>query len=183
MDYLNENVAINLRKIRKGKKMSLDMLARETGLSKSMLGQIERGEANPTLGTLGKIISGLRISFMDLIGPPKEEIYIMRKNTLTPIKEEKNQFKNYSYFPFEEGRDFEIYSLEIQPGGRYICSSHGENTMEYIVVFSGRLKMEIEGTDYTLEPGDAIRLDSDKEHTYFGCGEETTRFYMLFTWK
>ena len=135
MDYLNENVAINLRKIRKAKQMSLDMLAVETGLSKSVLGQIERGEANPTLGTLGKLISGLRVSFTELVGPPRDEIYIMRRETLTPIKAEKNNYMSYAYFPYEEGRDFEIYSLEISPGGKYVCSSHGENTVEYIVVF------------------------------------------------
>ena len=53
MDYLNENISINLRKIRRRKQMSLDDVAVETGISKSMLGQIERGEANPTVGTLG----------------------------------------------------------------------------------------------------------------------------------
>jgi XRE family transcriptional regulator, regulator of sulfur utilization len=183
MDYLNENVAINLKKIRKGKKMSLDMLAAETGISKSMLGQIERGEANPTLGTLGKITSGLRVSFMELIGPPREEIYIMRKETLTPIKEEKDNFRNYAYFPFEEGRDFEIYCVELEPNGCYACGSHGENTIEYIVVFSGTLRLEIDGANYHLAPGDAIRLYSDKDHTYYGCAGERTQFYMLFTWE
>ncbi|SHH98148.1 transcriptional regulator, XRE family with cupin sensor [Sporobacter termitidis DSM 10068] len=183
MDYLNENVAINLRNIRKGKQMSLDALASETGLSKSMLGQIERGEANPTLATLGKITSGLRVSLMDLVGAPREEVYIIRKETLSPVKEEKGHYKNYAYFPYEEDRDFEIYSLELTPGGRYVCTSHGENTMEYIIVFSGELRIDIEGESYSLGPGDAIRLYSDKNHIYFNSGDAPTRFYMLFTWR
>lgn len=183
VDYLNENVAINLRKIRKGKKMSLDALALETGISKSMLGQIERGEANPTLGILGKITSGLRVGFIELVGSPREEVYIMRKDTLTPIKEEKSNYRNYAYFPFEEGRDFEIYCIEIEPGGRYNCSSHGENTIEYIVLFSGSLRIDIESVNHNLGPGDAIRLYSDKNHTYFNDGHERVQFYMLFTWE
>lgn len=183
MDYLNENVAINLKKIRKGKKMSLDLLAIETGISKSMLGQIERGEANPTLGTLGKITSGLRVGFMELVGPPREEVYIMRKNTLTPIKEEHNNFRNYAYFPFEEGRDFEIYCIEVEPNGCYTCCSHGENTLEYIVVSSGSLRIELEGKTHNLSAGDAIRLYSDKDHAYLNVGDTLAQFYMLFTWE
>jgi XRE family transcriptional regulator, regulator of sulfur utilization len=183
MDYLNENVAINLRKIRKGKKMSLDVLAMETGISKSMLGQIERGETNPTVATLGKIISGLRVGFMDLVGPPRDEAYIIRRETLSPIKESKGEFRNFSYFPFEEGRDFEIYSIEIEAGCRYTCSSHGENTIEYIVVYTGRLTLESGGDKYELAEGDAIRIDSDKDHSYLSSGGGRLGFYMVFTWK
>ena len=61
MDYLNKNISINLKTIRREKGMSMDEVAEQTGVSKSMLGQIERGEANPTIGTLGKIVSGLRV--------------------------------------------------------------------------------------------------------------------------
>ena len=43
--------------------MSLDQTAEQTGVSKSMLAQIERGTANPSLGVLGKVTSGLRIEF------------------------------------------------------------------------------------------------------------------------
>lgn len=183
MDYFNENVAINLRKIRKAKGMSLDTLAIETGLSKSMLGQIERGEANPTLGTLGKLTSGLRVTLMELVGPPRDDVYIMRRDTLTPIKEDSDNYKNFAYFPFEEDRDFEIYCIEILPGGRYECASHGENTMEYIVLYAGLLRICIDNTDHVLSPGDAIRLYSDKDHVYHNDGEELAKFYMLFTWK
>lgn len=183
MDYLNENVAINLKKIRKGKKLSLDMLAAETGISKSMLGQIERGEANPTLLTLGKITSGLRVGFMDLIGPPREDVFIMRRDTLTPIKEEEGNFKNYSYFPFEEDRDFEIYSIELEPGGRYDCTSHGENTVEYILVHTGCVVIDVGGEKHRLETGDAIRLFSDKAHSYASVGDGPAGFTMMFTWK
>ena len=61
MDYLSHNVAVNLKRIRQSKGMSLDQVSEQTGVSKSMLAQIEKGNANPSLGVLGKITSGLRI--------------------------------------------------------------------------------------------------------------------------
>ena len=63
MDYLSHNVAVNLKRMRQSKGMSLDQVAEQTGVSKSMLAQIEKGTANPSLGVLGKITSGLRIEF------------------------------------------------------------------------------------------------------------------------
>ena len=63
MDYLSHNVAVNLKQIRLSKGMSLGEVAEQTGVSKSMLAQIEKGTANPSLGVLGKITSGLRIEF------------------------------------------------------------------------------------------------------------------------
>ena len=53
--------------------MSLDVLSEQTGVSKSMLAQIEKGTANPSLGVLGKITSGLRIEFQELIDAPPME--------------------------------------------------------------------------------------------------------------
>ena len=57
MDYLSHNIAVNLKRIRTSKGMSLDVVAEQTGVSKSMLAQIERGTANPSIGFLGKIVS------------------------------------------------------------------------------------------------------------------------------
>jgi len=52
LENLNETVAKNLKSIREEKKLSLDKVAELTGVSKSMLGQIERGESNPTITTV-----------------------------------------------------------------------------------------------------------------------------------
>lgn len=71
MDYLSNNVAVNLKRFRKYRSMTLDQMAEQTGVSKSMLAQIERGGANPSIGVLGKIAAGLQIEFEDLIQTPK----------------------------------------------------------------------------------------------------------------
>ena len=66
MSRLEENIGSNLKRIRKAQKMSLDMLAKKTGVSKSMLGQIERGESSPTISTLGKIVEGIPVPLEEL---------------------------------------------------------------------------------------------------------------------
>ena len=58
---LNRAVAENIKRIRKSKKLSMERLAAEAGVSRSMLGQIERGEANPSVAILGKLAGALKV--------------------------------------------------------------------------------------------------------------------------
>ena len=182
MDYINKNVSINLKRIRKAKKMSLDVVAEQTGVSKSMLGQIERGESNPTIGILGKIVSGLRVSFNDLVSVPNEEVYLVRKEGLEPSKESTKEYLVYTVFPYEQDRDFEIYTIEIEPNGCYESGSHGEKTMEYINVYEGVLTLEINNEVYEIRKGDDIRINTDKDHVYKNKGKEKLVINVVFNW-
>lgn len=183
MDYLSKNISINLKKIRMGKKMSLDDVAEQTGVSKSMLGQIERGDSNPTISTIGKIVSGLRVTVDDLISAPTHETYLVSKEKLTPAKEITGQYAVYNYFPFDKNREFEIYGITIQPDGIYQSGSHGERTTEYLVVNSGVLTLKVGDDFYDVKAGDAIRFESDKEHHYINNGREVVNFNTFFVFK
>ena len=124
MDYLSNNVAVNLKRIRKSKSMSLDQVSEQTGVSKSMLAQIERGTANPSLGVLGKITSGLRIEFQELIQPPRVDCCLVTPAELVPTKEIAGQYRVWTCLPYEDTRLVEVYRIEVEPGGVYISGSH-----------------------------------------------------------
>lgn len=182
-DYLAHNVAVNLKRIRLARKMSLDELAEQTGVSKSMLGQIERGESNPTLGTMGKIVSGLRVEFDDLISEPMLEAYEVDHAKLVPSKEVIGQYTVYNYFPFEKKRNFEIYVIEIEPGGTYYSGSHGEKTSEYVIGIEGEIKLKVGGSEYIVSSQDALMFESDKEHKYVNAGDVKARIISVFAFQ
>ncbi len=166
MNHLDQNISKNLKRIRKGRNMSLDMLAEQTGVSKSMLGQIERGESNPTVTTIGKIVEGLRVPFEELIEIPKREVAIVEKKALTTFRNINDRYRVYVIWPFEKGCNFEVYSMEVLPGGVYEAGSHGEDTFEYVTVYSGTLQLEMDGKVYQIEAGNSVRFASDKKHRY-----------------
>ena len=99
MDYLSHNIAVNLKRIRTSKGMSLDVAAEQTGVSKSMLAQIERGEGNPTLSTLWKISNGMKVPFDALTVRPKSPYEIVRKSEIQPLLEDDGKVKNYPLLP------------------------------------------------------------------------------------
>lgn len=107
MDYLSHNVSENLKRIRQSKGMSLDQVAEQTGVSKSMLAQIEKGTANPSLGVLGKITSGLRIEFQKLIDPPRMDFCLVSPDAMIPTKELEGQYKVWTCFPYEDSQSVE----------------------------------------------------------------------------
>lgn len=183
MDYINRNIAINLRKFRIAKNLSLDETAEQTGVSKSMLAQIERGEANPSIGCLGKIISGLRIELTELIETPREGTYYIAREDMIPTKEVEGQYTIFTYFPYEKGRQFEIYGMDIYPGGNYYSGAHGENTIEYITVATGTLTLKVRGQGHIVNQGDAFSFDSDIEHWYCNKGIDMVRLTSIFCFK
>ncbi|MDK2904114.1 MAG: family transcriptional regulator, regulator of sulfur utilization [Eubacteriaceae bacterium] len=183
MDYLNQNIAINLKLIRKEKGMSMDQVAEQTGVSKSMLGQIERGEANPTVGTLGKIISGLRVDLHELIKTPGVGVYEVNRDKLIPTKEVPGQYTVYTYFPYDKNRLFEIYEMEIEQGAVYQSGGHGQGTAEYIVVHQGLLLLEVDDTSYEVKEGNAIYFGTSLAHRYINNGQGQLKFTSVFVFQ
>lgn len=180
MDYLSHNIAVNLKRIRTSKGMSLDVVAEQTGVSKSMLAQIEKGNANPTIGILGKIASGLRLEFNDLMkAPPMESCLVKVKDTI-PTKEIEGQYKVWTCFPYEDNRMVEIYRIDIEPGGIYVSGGHGEKTREYISILEGELIIELEDGRHSIAKDDVFRFESDQTHKYCNYTSQKTSFMSFF---
>lgn len=180
MDYLSHNIAVNLKRIRTSKGMSLDVAAEQTGVSKSMLAQIERGTANPSIGVLGKIVSGLRLDFNELIQTPPLDSYLVRTEETPPIKEVPGQYRVWNCFPIEDNHLVEIYRIDIEPGGIYASGSHGERTREYLAVMEGELTVELKDGEHIVTAADVFRFESDQFHRYINNGDQKVRFMTFF---
>ncbi len=183
MEYITQNVARNLKRIRKAREMSLDDVAKQTGISKSMLGQIERGVSIPTVETLGKIVSGLRVSFHSLISAAKNDVVLVKKEELQPsYSSEGQEYKAYEYFPYEEDRTFEIYLMNLEAHSEYTSDGHGDNTYEYLTVTSGTLTVQVDGKSYEVKEENSIRFPTAGKHSYINNSDRIAKFVVTFTW-
>ena len=180
MDYLTHNIAVNLRRSREIHGWSLEATAEQTGVSKSMLAQIERGAANPSIGTLGKIATGLRISFNRLISPPPKDTILVDVEQTEPIKQESGAYRVWSCFPYEDNQMVEIYRIDLAPSGVYRCGSHGERTREYLCVTEGAVELSVDRKKHLIRKNCCLRFESDQPHSYRGCGEEISSMLMFF---
>lgn len=179
MEDIHLILAKNLKSIRESKKMSLERVAELTGVSKTMIGQIERGESSPTIKTIWKIANGLKISFTSLINNPQPDTKIVLRSEIQTLTEDNGKYRVYPYFPFEDDRRFEVYSVEIEKGGMLCADSHREGTEEFITVFEGELTVRVNNMQYTVKSGDSIRFKADRPHTYHNSGGSLTRLSMI----
>lgn len=168
---INHIVSKNIKMIREIRKLSLDALAQLTGVSKSMLAQIERGDASPTITTVWKLANGLKIPFTELVSAPETIVEVVRGNEMTPLEEDEGRFRNYPLFGYSSERPFEMYRIELDAGCRMQADAHPQNTEELVCVFSGTLRVCVHDEFIQLAAGDALRFRADTRHTYINEGD------------
>lgn len=179
MDTMNQIVAQNIRRLRKEKKLSMDELARLSGVSKSMLAQIERGEGNPTLSTLWKLSNGMKVPFDALIMRPRTLYETVRLEDIQPILEDEGRVKNYPIFPDNDNRRFAVYYLTLEPGSSWQSEPHLRGTTEFITVFRGTLGVQSGGQDFVAAAGESIRFPGDQVHAYRSIGPDPVVLHMI----
>ena len=67
---LNEQIAERVRTLRAGQALSLEALADKSGVSRSMISLIERGESSPTAAVLQKLATALNVTLQALFIAP-----------------------------------------------------------------------------------------------------------------
>ena len=179
MDSLNQLIGENLKRIRAEKGLSLDAVAKLSSVSKSMLGQIERGEVNPTISTVWRIANGLKVSFTSLVTRAQDGSEIVRRSELEPLVEDGGKVRNFPVFPFDAERGFEMYFVEIDPGGYLPADAHNIGTQEFLTLHAGRLAVRAAEEEHVLGKGDSLRFRADVTHSYHNPGAEMVSMSMV----
>ena len=176
---INSLVAGNIKKLRESAKLSLEELSRRSGVSKSMLAQIERGDGNPTLSTLAKLATGLKVPFDALTVRPKKEFEIVKFYDLAPIEDSEGKVRYYSIFPDDENRHFALFYFDVDPGGHWASEPHLPGTTEFLSILSGEFTVQWGHEEHTVRNGEHVRFHADIPHSYKNTGQLKTGLYMI----
>lgn len=182
MDNINNNISKNLKQIRKKKGLTLEGLSEISGVSKSMLGEIERGGTNPTILVLWKIADGFKIPLTMLIKEEESDYTLVRDNELKVIDKEAG-FCIYSVFPYYDQHKSEILKLEIAPHSKLSNSGHMNGIDEYIFVIIGSIKLILDNEEFVLLEGDSIRFKGNRHHTFINCNEGTVSLINILHYR
>jgi XRE family transcriptional regulator, regulator of sulfur utilization len=159
--------------------LSLDQVAELTGVSKAMLGQIERGESNPTVTTLWKIATGLSLSFSTLLEEKTEKVKIVYPGQSHCISSDKGRYLVYPIFPYDSEKKMEIYTILLRPGAHQASPGHQYDIEEFITVSSGELELEIDGKNYTIPEGASISFVANLPHVYKNPSDKTVKLHLV----
>ena len=158
---LTRAVGENLKRIRKSKKLSMERLAAEAGVSRSMLGQIERGEANPSVGLLGKLAGALKVPAEVLLeNDDFEPLLLLRELDNKAARLDGGKALLRPSLPYDDVLRQETLDLYIS--GRYAPEPMVPGCVCLATSLSGTVLLHAEGQDFQLLERDALRFAADQ---------------------
>jgi len=172
-------IAQNLKLLREKRNLSLDKTAKITGVSKSMIARIERGDVNPTVTLMWKLANGLQVSFTELMYRQKPDIEVIKKGSLKPLEDDYGRFRNYPVLPYNSDIRFEVYLIEIDSLGSHDAKSHPVGAEEFLTVSKGNVTITVHNEKHKLSVGDSIRFKADLSHSYLNPGKKTCRLNVI----
>jgi transcriptional regulator with XRE-family HTH domain len=176
-------VGRNLRKLRVQRGLSLERLAKASGVSRAMLGQIELAQSAPTINVLWKIARALGIPFSALISSSGGSgTKVMRATAAKRLSSHDGRFTSRALFPFDEQRRVEFYELNLAGHGTENADPHPPGTMENLIVTRGTIEIQIGPERHVLTTGDAILFEADAAHVYRNPGDEQAVMYLVMTY-
>lgn len=180
---LAQRVAENLRRKRKARNMSLDDLARASGVSRAALSQVETVKTNPTVGLLWKIAVGLGVPFADLIGEVKSGTSVLRRGDAQVLRSLDGKLESRPLTPAGASALVEIYELRLSARATHASEPHAPGTHEFVVVLSGSLRLHLDGEVHDLQAGDSVSFVADKPHSYENAGASEARYHNVILYE
>jgi transcriptional regulator with XRE-family HTH domain len=182
-DSLTPVVGRNLRRLRRRRGHSLERLAKISGVSRAMLGQIELGRSAPTINLLWKVARALGVPFASLLNSEKTPgSIVLRAEHSKLLVSQSGAFTSRALFPFDSEHTVEFYELRLVARGVEEAEPHPPGTVENLVLCQGSVEIMAAGLTHSLNPGDAILFEADVPHSYRNTGEAEAIMYLVMTY-
>ncbi len=181
---INLAVAENIQRIRKAQKLSIDRTAELAGVSKSMLGQIERGAVNPTISVLSKLAQGLHVPLEKLVECSADGAAMLHRGVDYPGQRlYGGKVIRYPLFPYDVESSSESSQLDIFISGTYELPDQIPGTRIYLTVLSGAVEVWAGEESFLLEPRDCLVFSGNLKAKYINKSNTTVRLIERVTYQ
>ncbi len=178
---LNRAVAENIKRIRKTKKLSLERTAALSGVSRSMLSQIERGEANPSVAILGKLAEALKVPAEVLLENDEfVSLLYSREPDNIPRRLDGGKVLLRPSFPYDEITRQESFFLDLYISAKYTPELSVPGCVCHATVMSGTVSLTAEEQDFQLMERDALRFAADRPYQFENMTNSTARLMLAY---
>ncbi|MCP4718865.1 MAG: cupin domain-containing protein [Desulfobacteraceae bacterium] len=164
-----------IKRARLDKKMSLDTMANETGLSKEFIKKIEGGEKRPSVGTLLQISRTLQLDSGFLL-KEQEDTTEERSQAYT------KRTDNYAYTPLTPGAEnkhLKAFRIVVDAGESHDGVGFHHEGEEFVYVLEGRVEVQVGDHINILEPGDSLHFNSGIKHDLRNVGDKDAELIVV----
>lgn len=185
-EAINENLGRRLKKLRGDKGWSLEVLANASGVSRSMLSEIEREKANPTLTVTFRIARAFGLTLQELIESAEataSKIQVIRASDRAQVYRSDKQCEIRTLSPLNLEKDVEFYQVSLRVGGVLRSQAHYEGTREFLTVEEGSVRIE-SGTDTDdLSKGDSGTYRADVPHAILNTSRGAALVFLVVIYR
>ena len=174
-------VGQEIQRLRLQLNLTLEQLASKSGVSKSILSQIERDLSNPTLATIWRITKALESPLENVLISKKGKIFFEKisYNATPEVTSEDGKFRLRILGTLNTVSSFQWYEFIAEPGGELESDSHGEGSIESLTLFTGNLLVSVNGEKQSISIGETLRFRTNVSHKLKNAGKNQARGFMV----
>ena len=171
-DDIMTRLPTRLKEARRAQGLSLEAVANLSGVSRSMVSQIERGESSPTISTLWNLTRALQVDFAGLLEDTKttDQIEILKNSEVPSIDNMGENCRIRILSPPEEAGGHEVYDIQLDKNGALNSQPHARGAREQLTVLNGAVRVTSGAASRDLQQGDTARYAADVAHSIIANG-------------
>lgn len=181
--WLHTRIAERLRHWRAVRGLSLETLATRSGVSRSMISCIERGESNPTAVLLDRLAQALDVPLASLFEDGAGSTPLCRRAEQAVWQDPASGYRRRNVSPPGPGGRTQIVEVEF-PAGATVAYDHLDRPSrveQQVWLQTGRLTVTVGGQAYPLEAGDCLAMTLDCPIGYHNPGDQPARYVVVLT--
>jgi transcriptional regulator with XRE-family HTH domain len=175
-------VGATLQRLRLARGLTLEDLSRIAGVSKSMLSQIEREKANPTIAITWRLANALGVQIGELLSSETRDvdpIRVLEAHETPTLPGSHAGYVLRILGPMELAGKFEWYELTLAPGGELASQAHDPGTKEHLTLLGGAIEVEVGASKRKVRTGGTARYPADQDHVLRNVGKTEARALLV----
>ncbi|MBC7817662.1 MAG: helix-turn-helix transcriptional regulator [Planctomycetaceae bacterium] len=182
---LNQRIAERVRQLRTSRALSLDALARKSGVSRSMISVIERGESSPTAVVLEKLAAGLDVTLASLFDPPEVAKVpsgpVVRREDQPQWRDPATGYLRRNVSPPNVPQPMKIVEVHFPPRQRVTFETNARDVPVYeqIWVLEGTIEITMHKECHRLREGDCLAMQLDGPKIFHNPTRKTARYVLV----
>jgi transcriptional regulator with XRE-family HTH domain len=194
---LNRRIAARLKELRAARTLSLDALAGNSGVSRSMISLIERGESSPTAVVLEKLSAALGVTLASLFDASasapaagrsrrsataaKPDDAVARRRDQLQWQDPASGYRRRNVSPPDVPQPMQIVEVEFPAGGRvaFETGAHDVRVHQQVWVLEGAIDITLGNERHRLRQGDCLAMELDRPTMFHNPTRKPARYAVV----
>ena len=181
-DDLAASLAATVQAARQARGLPVSALAERAGVSRAMIGKIERGAAQPTAVLLARLASALGLTLSELVARAEDGGgRLLRVADQPTWTDPASGYRRRAVSP-ASGRPLELVEIELPAGARVAFPPDAYALVhQQVWVLDGHLRLHEGDAVHELDPGDCLQLGPPAPRAYVNPTERPCRYLVALT--